>query len=72
MKLINLTPGEVFTIDGAQYETEYVAPSGLIVMCYVLDKNGKRVPDPEDLTGDDGLKECFSHIRVNREIESLL
>lgn len=70
MRLTDLTPGHIFPLEGGLFETKYVSPSGRIVMAYVLDDVAKRVPDPEDLTGDAYLTTVFSDLRFNREHET--
>lgn len=62
-----LIPGQVFKLEGNLHEVDYVNPSGRLVMCYVLDKKGRRIFDPEDLIGEDYVKEVFSDLRYYRE-----
>lgn len=84
MRLTDLKPGDFFQLEGAPYECQYVSPSGRIVMAYVLqdvghitngrlpeyDSHYERVPDPNDLTGDEFLTTVFSDLRFNREHET--
>lgn len=78
MRLTDLKPGDVFKLEGGHYEVDYVSPSGRIVMAYVLNQamaamdkpKYARIPDPNDLTGDQFLTTVFSDLRFNREHET--
>ena len=68
--MADLTAGETFELDGAQYEVEFISPSGRICMAYNLTAKGWRSPDPKDPIGDAYLKTVISDTRFNREHET--
>lgn len=70
MRLTDLNPGDKFDLDGQPLEVDFISPSGRVCMAYVLDGNGKRVNDPDDLVGDQYQQIVFSDTRFNRQHET--
>lgn len=70
MRFENLEIGDVFQIDGAWYEAETIGDR--IVIGYALkpmydtSRGLERVPDPNDLAGDQFLTSAFSDLRFNK------
>lgn len=80
MTFNDLQPGDRFAIDGAYYEAK--AKGERIVIAYKLARDVlsykaacppmySRIPDPEDLTGDEYLTDAFSDLRVNKNNATL-
>lgn len=70
MRLSDLKPGDVFKLEGQDYEVERISPSGRVCIAYILyNIKGtlQRVPDPDDLTGDVFKTTFFSDLRFERE-----
>lgn len=71
MRFEDLQLGDVFTIDGAPYEAAIIGQR--VVVAYVLEETGElhghsvlqRIPDPNDLAGDQCLTTAFSDLRFN-------
>jgi len=61
----DLNKGDVFALEGGQYEAYLLGER--IVVAYVLDEHGQRVPDPDDIVGDTFLTTAFSDLRFERE-----
>lgn len=64
----DLTKGQRFTLEGGQYEVQTLGER--IVLAFILDENGQRVPDPDDVVGDKFITTAFSDLRFNREHET--
>lgn len=65
MRFEDLQVGDVFTIDGAPYEAYLIGDR--IVVAYVLGGEPTlRLPDPNDLAGDQFLTTAFSDLRFNK------
>lgn len=64
----DLNKGDIFTLEGALYEVYLLGER--IVVAFILDENSERVPDPDDVVGDNFLTTAFSDLRFNREHET--
>jgi hypothetical protein len=70
MILTDLSAGDVFQLEGASYEVEFISPSGRICMAFNVTDSGKRLFDPNDPIGDTFAKTAISDTRFNREHET--
>lgn len=65
MIFADLTKGQRFTLEGGDYEVQTLGER--IVLAFILDKDGNRMPDPDDVVGDKYLTTAFSDLRFERE-----
>lgn len=68
MVFLDLNRGDRFTLEGKAYEVQTLGER--VVIAYLLDKQGRRIPDPDDVVGDTYLTDFFSDLRFNREHET--
>lgn len=65
MIFTDLTKGQRFTLEGGAYEVQTLGER--IVLAFILDAAGNRIPDPDDVVGDKYLTTAFSDLRFERE-----
>lgn len=68
MVFLDLSEGDRFELGGKQYEVQMLGER--VILAYVLDAAGRRIPDPDDVVGDTYLTDFFSDLRFNREHET--